>query len=100
GPAVLRCSQFVVKELLKGNNSVLLSLDILPEHNEASLVEEITQLVKTNPKRSFKNIIKEFIPERLLHYILSLLKIEDEKKGGNISNDDIIAFVEKIKQFT
>lgn len=100
GPAVLRCSQFVVKELLKGRENVLLLLDILPEYKKEALLEDITQLVKANPKKTFKNIVKGFIPERLLQYILLLLKIEDEQKGGNVSNEDILIFVEKIKEFT
>ena len=59
GPAVLRCSQFIVKELKKSkNHEVVVNLDIFPDKKEEALFQEINGLIKTEPKKSMKNILK------------------------------------------
>lgn len=52
GPAVLRCSQFVVKELMRGRDAVEMHLDILPEINEDDLFKQIKNILEENPKKS------------------------------------------------
>src|SRR5699024_8033860 len=41
GPAILRCSQFVVKELMKGARKVPLQIDFMPETYEHILLAEL-----------------------------------------------------------
>lgn len=100
GPAVLRCSQFVVKELRKGQESVLMSLDALPDINKSDLNNDIFELIEQNSKKSFKNVIKGILPERLLTFILEKNNISDEIKAGNISKEMIRQVVKDIKEFT
>src|SRR5699024_7257664 len=50
GPAVLRCSQFVVKELMRGREEVPMLLDVLPDKHEEQLLQSIINLMKTSPK--------------------------------------------------
>ncbi|PAV30103.1 aminoacetone oxidase family FAD-binding enzyme [Virgibacillus profundi] len=100
GPAVLRCSQFVVKEFMKGQQHVPMMLDVLPEENEHKLVEDILSSMEANPKKSIKNLIKGIIPERLLSYLLSKNNVNEEQKAGNISKESIRSIVHDIKNFT
>ncbi|RLL47712.1 NAD(P)/FAD-dependent oxidoreductase [Oceanobacillus piezotolerans] len=100
GPAVLRCSQFVVKELMKGETRVPIVIDALPEKTEEQLLNEIFKLVEENPKKAFKNIVKGMVPERLLAFILEQNKIEDDEKCANVSKDKIRHIVHTLKQFT
>lgn len=100
GPAVLRCSQFVVKEIMKGRQAVLMSLDILPEKNEEQLIGDIFQLIQESPRKSFKNILKGMIAERLLDYFLERNHISGEQNGANVSKGEIQKLVKNIKQFT
>ena len=100
GPAVLRCSQFVVKEIMKGRQAVLMSLDILPEKNEEQLIGDIFQLIQGSPRKSFKNILKGMIAERLLDYFLERNHISGEQNGANVSKGEIQKLVKNIKQFT
>src|SRR5690625_5164614 len=58
GPAVLRCSQFVVKELMRGSQSVSMVLDALPDKNEDMLTKDVLKSMAENPKKSLKNILK------------------------------------------
>lgn len=99
GPAVLRCSQFVVKELLKGRQEAQMSLDALPEDDESTLTRKILSSIQNTPKKSFKNILKGIVPERLLAYILELNNVNDEQKAGNVSNKTIHSIVKDLKYF-
>lgn len=100
GPAVLRCSQFVVKELMKGQKEVLMTLDVLPGRDQVELIQQIFKLIADDPKRTFKNILKGIIPERLLTYFLHEINITDQHKAGNISKETVRLFTERLKNFT
>ena len=53
GPAVLRCSQFIVKELKKSkNHEVVVNLDIFPDKKEEALFQEINGSSKQSRKRT------------------------------------------------
>ena len=58
GPAVLRCSQFVVKAIKKSSTKeVIDSLDISQIEKKSS-VPTLSTLLKKEPKKSIKNILK------------------------------------------
>ncbi|MEH7119500.1 NAD(P)/FAD-dependent oxidoreductase [Neobacillus vireti] len=100
GPAVLRCSQFVVKALKKWNlKEVTLSLDALPDRKEEEIFQEIVKLVKGEPKKSIKNTLKGLVPERYLLFLLELNDIDPSEQGGTISNEKIRTFAKGCKQF-
>lgn len=100
GPAVLRCSQFVVKELMKGQKQVPMVLDSLPDKTVENLNKDILERIDQNPKKAIKNILKGMVPERFLEYILSINKISEEQKAATISKEAIRAIVHNMKQFT
>lgn len=100
GPAVLRCSQFVVKEFMRGRNAVSMHLDILPEISEEALQQQIKARVEDNPKKTFKNAMKGIIPERLFDYLMNKHEIPPEQKCANISKNMILSFVKDIKNFS
>ncbi|HLQ74339.1 MAG TPA: NAD(P)/FAD-dependent oxidoreductase [Bacillota bacterium] len=100
GPAVLRCSQFVVKKLLKGYKAVTMSLDLLPDKNIDEVEATIKNLVNDYPQRSIKNALKGIIPERLFLFLLQKNNLDESMKCGNVSNEHIRELVKDIKQFT
>ncbi len=100
GPAVLRCSQFVVKELMKGREKVPMHLDILPNEQEEELVQSILTSMKDNPKKSIKNILKGLVPERFLAFILQENSVNEEQKAANISTEMVRTIVHQMKHFT
>lgn len=100
GPAVLRCSQFVVKELLKGDKEVQMAIDLIPQRHTKELYTEIVQLTKNNPNKAFKNLVKGFIPERMLHFILDSLHITEDQKSSTVSHENLHQFVRQLKHFT
>jgi predicted Rossmann fold flavoprotein len=101
GPAVLRCSQFVVKAMKKWKLSeVQMSLDALPDKKEEDVFQEITNLVKSEPKKSIKNTLKGLLPERYLLFLIEENGIDPSAQGGMISNEKIRSFSKSCKQFT
>ncbi len=100
GPAVLRCSQFVVKELMKGHKPVILEIDCLPDIKEETLIAELKELAANEPKKTFRNLIKGKLPERLLDYLLEFVGISPNEKSANISNEQIRQLSHAMKHFT
>ncbi|MEN1968162.1 NAD(P)/FAD-dependent oxidoreductase [Lentibacillus sp. N15] len=100
GPAVLRCSQFVVKELMKGNTEVQMVLDVLPDKNEQQLVKSVWETMEQNPKRTVKNNLKGLVPERLLAFILEEHHVREDDKAANVAKETIRAIIHDCKQFT
>ncbi|MDQ0156597.1 NAD(P)/FAD-dependent oxidoreductase [Robertmurraya andreesenii] len=100
GPAVLRCSQFVVKAMKKWKLSeVTMSLDALPEKNEEELFQELYALLKAEPKKSIKNVWKGILPERYLLFLLEANGIDAATQGANLSVEKIRAFAHSCKHF-
>ncbi|MBU8879800.1 NAD(P)/FAD-dependent oxidoreductase [Bacillus sp. FJAT-29790] len=100
GPAVLRCSQFVVKALKKsGSREVTMSIDAIPDRKEEPLFQELAKMIKDDPKKSIKNILKGFLPERYLLFLLEQNQIDPSTQGANISNEKIRNFVKSCKAF-
>ncbi|PLR86538.1 aminoacetone oxidase family FAD-binding enzyme [Bacillus canaveralius] len=100
GPAVLRCSQFVVKAKEKWKlDEVTMNLDALPEKKEEPLFQEISALIKSEPKKAVKNILKGLLPERYLLFLLEVSEIDANEQGAVISHEKIRTFVKNIKQF-
>ncbi|WP_163539195.1 NAD(P)/FAD-dependent oxidoreductase [Gracilibacillus sp. YIM 98692] len=99
GPAVLRCSQYIVKLLMKGNIEVEVGIDALPLTNYNNLYNQILSLVNENPKKSIKNVLKGFIPERYLDFILEQNKIYAQMNSANISREKLESITNYIKDF-
>ncbi len=100
GPAVLRCSQFVVKQLMKGQQEVSMVLDTLPDKQEEKLIQDLFKLMKENPKKSIRNILKGIVPERLLEFILQENKIDADQKAANLSGESLRSIIYHLKHFS
>ncbi|WP_042146479.1 NAD(P)/FAD-dependent oxidoreductase [Paucisalibacillus sp. EB02] len=100
GPAVLRCSQFVVKEIMKGNKKVTMHLDVLPEEHEEQLLQEISSSLEQNPKKAVKNLLKGIVPERFLAFVLDKNGVPEDLKAANLGKDTLRSIVQDFKNFT
>ncbi|MGV3465621.1 MAG: NAD(P)/FAD-dependent oxidoreductase [Heyndrickxia sp.] len=100
GPAVLRCSQFVVKAMKKWNlKHVTMSIDALPDLNEEQLFQHVVKLLKEEPKKALKNVLKGLIPERYLLFLLHICGIDENTQASNISMEKIRSFAKACKLF-
>ncbi len=100
GPAVLRSSQYVVKELRKtGKKEVIVSLDAFPDKNEEILFQEISRVFKAEPKKAIKNSLKGLMPERYLLFLLEREGIDPAALGNSVSHEKLRGIVKNFKQF-
>ncbi|MHA7138484.1 NAD(P)/FAD-dependent oxidoreductase [Rossellomorea arthrocnemi] len=101
GPAVLRCSQYVVKAMKKWNlTHVAMQIDSMPDQNEEQLFQTLHKQVKEEGKKAAKNIFKGLVPERYLLFLLDRAEIDHDEKGDHISSEKIRQFTKLLKQFT
>lgn len=100
GPAVLRCSQFVVKEQKKnGGQPVSVRIDSLPEQNEEQTFQLLLSSIKEEPKKAVKNVWKGIVPERWLLFLLQRTGIQESEDGQNLAHEKIRALAHELKQF-
>ncbi|HLO12581.1 MAG TPA: NAD(P)/FAD-dependent oxidoreductase [Pseudoneobacillus sp.] len=101
GPAVLRCSQFVVKAMKKWDlKEVTMSLDVFPDLSEENIFQEIYKSLKEDPKKAVKNSLKGYLPERYLSFLFDLNGIDTSVQGATLSHEKIRALAKTCKAFT
>lgn len=100
GPAILRCSQFVVKEQMKnGNQPVTLQIQTI-EENAHNLTLHLQKLAKAEPKKALKNTFKALAVERWLLFLFEQAKLDPNKTGADVSQAELRALAEQLAQFT
>lgn len=100
GPAILRCSQFVVKALKKfATNQIKITIDSFPAENEDALFGRVIKMLKDEPKKAVKNVLKGLVTERYLLFLLEKNEIDQHVTIANLANDKLRSFVEDLKKF-
>ncbi|MCK1988290.1 NAD(P)/FAD-dependent oxidoreductase [Lysinibacillus fusiformis] len=101
GPAVLRCSQFVVKELMKtGYEPVTMRIQTLTNFNEETCLQYLNKLIKEDPKKAVKNVWKGIAPERWLLFLCEQANIDVQVTGAELSQDKIRQLARLLVNFT
>ncbi|WP_025117502.1 NAD(P)/FAD-dependent oxidoreductase [Lysinibacillus fusiformis] len=101
GPAVLRCSQFVVKELMKtGYEPVTMRIQTLTYYNEETCLQYLNKLIKEDPKKAVKNVWKGIAPERWLLFLCEQANIDVQVTGAELSQDKIRQLARLLVNFT
>ncbi|WP_418302243.1 NAD(P)/FAD-dependent oxidoreductase [Lysinibacillus fusiformis] len=101
GPAVLRCSQFVVKELMKtGYEPVTMRIQTLTHYNEETCLQYLNKLIKEDPKKAVKNVWKGIAPERWLLFLCEQANIDVQVTGAELSQDKIRQLARLLVNFT
>ncbi|WP_088005559.1 NAD(P)/FAD-dependent oxidoreductase [Indiicoccus explosivorum] len=100
GPAILRCSQYVVKERKKnGGKPVEVRINTLPEDNAESAFQKLSALAKDEPKKAVKNSWKGIAPERWLLFLMERVGIDPSAAGNAVAADKIRALGEALTGF-
>ena len=88
GPAALRCSQYVVKALKKfKTNTLKTELDLFPQYSEEDIFQQLLARAKAEPKKSLKNNLKGFAPERFLLFVYEKLAIDTQAISQTVSHE-------------
>ncbi|WP_342559449.1 NAD(P)/FAD-dependent oxidoreductase [Metasolibacillus sp. FSL K6-0083] len=101
GPAILRCSQFIVKERQKNDGAaVQVRIQSLPSYNEEGCYQMLQQKIKDEPKKAVKNLWKPLVPERWLLFLLERAGIDSTHTGVELSQEKIRALAHELTAFT
>ncbi|MEE1132898.1 MAG: NAD(P)/FAD-dependent oxidoreductase [Caryophanon sp.] len=101
GPAILRCSQFAVKEFRKtGGEPIQVRIQTLVEYNEETCFQMLNKTIKEDPKKAVKNVWKSLTQERWLLFLLQRAGIDASLTGAELSQEKIRAFAQQLVGFT
>lgn len=99
GPAILRCSQFVVKELKK-QSPVKIKIHTLTKENEETCFKLLSQYVKNEPKKTIKNTLKSITTERWLLFLMERVKMNPSMSSADISKENLRSLARELVSFT
>jgi predicted Rossmann fold flavoprotein len=100
GPIALRCSQFVVK-LRKQYKVPLvkLTIDLKPDQSADEVYTETFQLSMAEPKKAIKNVLKGYLPERMLPLIFHLSGLKEDITYDIIPKQSWLEMAKIVKAF-
>lgn len=99
GPAVLRASQFVVKEQMKHPGPVQVVIDSFPDENEEQLFQRLRTLAEQHPKKTLKNTFSSLAQERWLLFLLERANCPTDQLSASISNEQLRQLARQFKHF-
>ncbi|MFE5322634.1 NAD(P)/FAD-dependent oxidoreductase [Paenibacillus sp. NPDC056579] len=100
GPAVLRCSQFVVKALKQsGAPTIRMTIDLFPEQSADEVYQYTLSLGKADPKKQVKNVLKTAVSERLLPIVLDKAGVSGDITYDNIPKQPWMELAKLLKAF-
>lgn len=100
GPIALRCSQFVVKGMKQnGGEPVRTTIDLLPGMSADEIYNETLGLCKNESRKTVKNAIKGFFPERLIPLLLDKAGVREDITYDNIPKQAWMELAKMAKAF-
>jgi predicted Rossmann fold flavoprotein len=100
GPIALRCSQFVVKIMKQSAApSVLVALDLFPSQSSDEIHRESFELAKAESKKAIKNVLKGYMPERMLPLILAKAQLDGQATFDHIPKQNWLDMAKLSKAF-
>lgn len=98
GPLVLDLSNQIVR-ILEKNKTVDLFIDLKPEMTDQELQKKIIKEFENRSKTEFKNLMKLFMPNRMIPVFTELLDIDAKKKVNQINKSERNRVVNLMKAF-
>lgn len=100
GPAALRCSQFVLKELEKQRSeTVNMEIDFFPEFSHGQLRHNLDEHVNKQKDKSIQNILKQQLENRLVEFMFKHLNLDTTMTGHNFDNESKNKILTFLKSF-
>ncbi|MGE7271589.1 NAD(P)/FAD-dependent oxidoreductase [Brevibacillus panacihumi] len=98
GPAVLRMGHYVsITQRKHGGAPLALTIDLMPEKSAEEIAAESWKLLEEQPKKAVKNVLRGYLPERLIPLLLSLASIAEDTTLSHMRKQDWALFAKQIK---
>ena len=98
GPIIMHMSH-VIYDALESAKRVFLSIDFRPDINCHELDLLFQEEFKNSPAGKISNMLKEFVPARLVRRILEAVPMDGDKRLSSISGEARRGIAEKLKNF-
>lgn len=98
GPLVLSFSGRIV-DWLKEGNRVFLKIDLKPALSKEQLNARLLREFKLRPRHAVKNILKDFLPVRLINVSTGIAKVNPDKKANQVTQGERAGLVGLFKEF-
>lgn len=100
GPIALRCSQFVIKGLKKfKTNTIAVHLDMFPDQSADELKQQLHKAIQAQPKKSVKNLLKGFVPERMALVLANTISVSPDSETGKLTSVQLDKLSRLMKSF-
>lgn len=97
GPTVFALSSLVAFEIYSAAAPLKLAIDLFPDQSQAALINDVITACTGNAKKSFINILSNFIPKSLAEILCRELHLIPEKHAGEASKKDLLNAVSWLK---
>lgn len=87
GPLVLTLSGQVV-DLLKQSKNVYIDIDLKPALTIEKIEARILREIKCSPKKTIKNMLKDFLPLRMINIFLEISRVDPEKIVSYLTQEE------------
>ena len=98
GSVILRLSRDV-KEEIQGDY-LTLHVDLKTALDEQKIHERILREININGKLSYKNLLKELLPEKMISFFITKTHIPEDTKIANITKEQRETIVRNLKDLT
>ncbi|MEK7354291.1 MAG: NAD(P)/FAD-dependent oxidoreductase [Chloroflexota bacterium] len=95
GPVILEMSLAIVDALENGPVSV--SIDLMPERDKVTLRTELQEAFDRHSKRTYRNTIRDFLPQKLVEPFVSMTGVPPDKLGNQIAFEERESLLNKLK---
>ncbi|MDD5438314.1 MAG: NAD(P)/FAD-dependent oxidoreductase [Patescibacteria group bacterium] len=99
GPAVFAFSSLVAFEKFDNQNPLEITIDLFPDKTAAELTRFIESFKRSNPKKSWLNILSQVVPKSLAEIVCRHLGLS-AKNAGDVNKQDLAASVDWFKKMT
>jgi predicted Rossmann fold flavoprotein len=87
GPAVLDMSRYLTDYMPAVETLIVISLDFVPQLEQAALETQITERIVANPKKQMMNVLAEFVPKRFSAVLCRQAGCDEELEAGQLRKD-------------
>ncbi|MBI5144581.1 MAG: NAD(P)/FAD-dependent oxidoreductase [Candidatus Omnitrophica bacterium] len=98
GPLVLSLSGEIA-DWLKISNNIFVEIDFKPALSAEQLEARFLREFNENPKKTMKNILKGFLPQRMVKVFIEIAKINPDKKTSQITQEERRRMIKLLKGF-
>ena len=95
GPVILSTSSFIKPEMF--DKGLMLSIDLKPAMTEEQLDARILREAEANLNKSWKNVIENFIPKKMVPVMLDKIGIDVNKKMNSITKEERKQIITNLK---